>query len=193
MVDVAQFLKGAGDRRPTKTVHLSPDPDQLTAAQVAARARDGGTLADPSDISAKRQAAVDSAWKFVVSTIPSSQWEWLRNRHPPTAEQQQQARGQVLQFNIETFPKAATAACLTAATNPDGQQLEFDRPTWDADGDLNVDPQATELASMSWETFPLGDTQLLWSAVLELNGTMGPSAQVQSFANGSAKTRSGEG
>lgn len=191
-MDVAQFLKGAGDRRPSKTVHLSPDPDRLTAAQVASRARDGGTLADPAaDVDVARQAAVESAWKFVVSTIPASQWEWLLGQHPPTDQQRQAARGQTLQWNFETFPKAATAACLTAATNPDGQRLEFDRPGWDVDGRLQVDPQATELTSMSWETFPLGDTKLLWSAVLELNGTMGPSAQVQSFANGSAQTRSG--
>ena len=191
-MDVAQFLKGAGDRRPTRTVYLSPDPERLTAAQVASRARDGGTLADSSaDVEDVRQAAVDSAWKFVVSTIPASQWEWLLGRHQPTDGQRAAAKGQVLQFNIETFPKSATAACLTEAVNPGGQSLQFARPTWDADGSMQVDPQAVELAAMSWDTFPLGDTKLLWSAVLELNGTVGPSAQVQSFANGSAKTRSG--
>lgn len=193
-MDVTQFLKGAGDRRPTKVVYLSPDPDRLTAAQVAAEAASGGSLADSSEeVQQARTAALESSWRFVVSTVGSAQWEWLRSQHPPTDEQRQEARkvGQLLQFNIETFPVVASAACLRSATNPDGVTLEFEPPSWDGDGGLTVDGQAAELVKMSWDTFPLGDTKLLWNAVLELNGTAGPSGQVQSFARGSAKTRSG--
>ena len=193
-MDVAQFLKGAGDRRPSKTVYLSPDPDRLSAAEVASRARTGGTLADaPADVEAARAAALDSAWKFVVSTVASSHWEWLLSEHPPTSDQRKSALsvGQSLRFNPETFPQAATAACLRSATNPDGDVLEFAQPTWTSDGKLAVDADASTLVGMCWETFPLGDTTLLWTAVLELNGSGGPSARVQSFANGSTTTRSG--
>ena len=194
MTDVAQFLKGASDRRPTKTVYLSPDPDRLSAAEVAARARTGGTLADaPPDVEEARTAALASAWQFVVSTVAASHWEWLLTEHPPTADQRQAAKdvGQSLRFNPETFPQAATAACLRFATNPDGDVLGFAQPSWTSDGALHVDADAATLVGMCWDTFPLGDTSLLWGAVLELNGTAGPSARVQSFATGSTTTRSG--
>lgn len=203
-MDVAQFFKGAGDRKEERTLYLSPDPDLLTAAQVASRARKGGTLADPSDeeaadraeASEKRQAAVESAWKFVVAEIPARQWDWLRGQHPPTVQQREEAKAvgqQPSTFNVETFPHVAIAACLLEAANPDGEAIVPEPPKWDADGELQIDPNAQAAAVGAWDAFSIGEWKRLWTAVLELNGSAMASRQVQSFANGSAKTRSGDG
>ena len=201
-MDVAQFFKGAGDRKEERTLYLSPDPDLLTAAQVASRARSGGTLADPSDeesaeraeASEKRQAAVESSWKFTVQEIPARQWEWLRRQHPPTAQQHKDSEAAGLQpptFNTETFPHVAIAACLREAVNPEGDAIVPEPPKWDAEGELQIDGDAQSAALGAWDAFSLGVWKRLWNAVTEINGSAMASAQVQSFANGSAKTRSG--
>ena len=192
-MDVSQFLKGAGDRQ-TKTVYLSPDPDALSAATVAAAAASGGSLADvPEDVAAARRAAVESSFRFVVGTVPASMWRRLQDAHRPTAEQLDEAKrlGIRLRFDADRFPPAATAVALRSATNPAGDTIEFGPPSWNPDGEVQPDRAAAEMVAQVWDTFPLGDAQQLWSAVVELNDTAGPSSQIASFVQGSTPTRSG--
>lgn len=194
--DVSQFLKGAQDRA-TRTVLLAPDPDAVaTAQQVAATAGEGGTLSDvvdPDDVAAARAAASSSAWAFTVGTVGRSVWQQLIDAHPPSKRQQEiaSAQGTALAWDMEAFPQAAIAACLREAKNPDGDVLTFDAPRVDRDGDVVADPQATELTSGVWTSFPLGDTARLWAAVVELNVAAPSTAKLASFGTGSPQTRPG--
>lgn len=188
-MDVSTFLKGAGGRR-TETVWLSPDPDALSGAKVSEKADDGGSLAD--SVEGRREALRDTAWAFTVGTIPGRQWQHLLDRLPATDSQRAKAKAEGIErlpFDVDRFPLAAIAACLVEARNPDGETLTFDGARWE-DDTLVTDPRATEMASAVWDTFPLGEWEVLWNTVASINGYQQAAAR-QSFAAGSAKTRSG--
>lgn len=186
MTSVAEFLKGASDRG-TRTVWLAPDPDAVAAADVAAAGARGETLGtDPEDVARARESARDSAWAITVGTVGRAMWDRLISDHPATDTQQEQAsaEGVKLRWNPDRFPAAAIAASLRSASNPDGGSLEFGRPKFGQDGQVTLDGDAADFVAAVWETFPFGETELLWAAVINLNVASTSTARLASFGHG---------
>lgn len=95
----------------------------------------------------QRQAR-DHSVTFRFQAIGNRAWSDLLKDHPPTTAQQKEAlqAGDPLQFNPETFPKAAIAA---SCTQPEGMTLA----------------KVQEL----WERWNFDQCQKLWGACLAAN------------------------
>lgn len=200
MSDVAKLFDGVRNRH-TTTVHLAPDPDAVSAAELAAKSLSAdveGSLADrpphSSTLSDLQDAVRESSFKFVVGGVGRTVWDALVLAHPATTEQQEQAeadgRGRY-RWNPFTFARAAIAASLRSFTNPDGDSIDFDPPRMVGDGTaVDLDPRAVETVDLVWENFPLGETERLWAAVSNLTWDVAAD-RVASFGNGSRTTSSG--
>lgn len=144
-----------------------------------------------AELDAARQAALDHLYVFRFTSIGAQAWEDLILRHPPTDEHRQE-HGRV-DFNPDTFPTAAVAACLAAVVHPDGTVDELGTDVRQPDGTLDLDALDTAEQSVRRTIkakVKQGVWQQIWGATWRAN--VGAS-QVPPSLLGSSATRASGG
>lgn len=141
------------------------------------------------ELAAAEQAAADKLYEFRLTSIGSLAWENLVNMHPPTKKQRTDL-GKALDYNPDTFPIAAVAACLSDVVYPDGTVEPTGHDVVDDDGEIDevALKEAVAAVRRTIKThLKHGHWQQVWGAAMRVN--VGAS-QVPSSLRGSKQARS---
>lgn len=142
-----------------------------------------------ADLEAAEQAATEVLYEFRLTSIGSLAWENLVSLHPPTKKQRSD-HGTALDYNPETFPVAAVAACLSHVVYPDGTVHPTGHDVVDDDGQIDQLELEKAVAAVNRTVkskLKHGHWQQIWSAALRVNVGV---SQVPSSLRGSSHPRS---
>ena len=128
-----------------------------------------------AELDAAEAAAQEHLYEFCFTSIGSEEWESLVLAHPPTPKQKERF-GRELDFNPDTFPVVAVAACLTKIVKPDGTVEEVETTPDDVRSTIK-----SQVKQAVW--------QQLWGACYRVN--VGRS-QIPLSLSGSGRPRSSD-
>jgi hypothetical protein len=125
-----------------------------------------------AELASAHEAALPHLVTFRFRSLGAQEWEDLVLAHPPT-KKHREAHGRRLDFNPDTFPSEAIAACLVEVVQPDGTV-----ETIDADADEINRTIKAKVKQAVW--------QQIWGATWRVNVGV---SQVPPSLLGSSPTR----